>query len=109
MEILKTNRLDQRQTQQIVALENKCFIRDGLENHAYLTNDLNFDPQMPCFFLCYEGDALVAFLTAFAPERAQAEALGDALGVGGEPQVEARQRRFAAGEDFVARVEAVAA
>lgn len=73
MEILKTNRLDQRQTQQIVALENKCFIRDGLENHAYLTNDLNFDPQMPCFFLCYEGDALVAFLTAFAPERAQAE------------------------------------
>lgn len=73
MDIVKTNLLNEEQVQQVIELENKCFLRDGLENHAYLSNDLNYYQDMPCFFLGYLDGVLISFLTVFAPEQDQAE------------------------------------
>ena len=73
--ILQTNKLSEIQIQEITALENRAFEKDGLENHSYLSNNLNMYPDMPCFFLGYEEDTLVGFLTAFVPEKDNAEIL----------------------------------
>jgi len=73
MEIVKTNILSQQQTAQIKALEDLCFAADGLENHAFLSNELNFEKSLCCFFLGIENGEPVAFLSVFAPSRAEAE------------------------------------
>lgn len=73
MEIVKTNVLTQQQTALIKALEDFCFAADGLENHAFLSNELNFEKKFPCFFLGFENGEPVAFLSVFAPSRAEAE------------------------------------
>lgn len=73
MDIVKTNVLTKSQQSQIKALEDLCFAADGLECHAFLSNELNFDRNLDCFFLGYENGEPVAFLSVFAPSRAEAE------------------------------------
>jgi ribosomal protein S18 acetylase RimI-like enzyme len=44
-----------------------------LQNEAFLSNELNFNKDLPCFFLGYENSELIAFLSAFIPMENEAE------------------------------------
>ncbi len=73
VEINRANTLTETQIAQVQALEQLCFAEDALENHAYLSNEINFDPTVPVFYLAYENAALIGFLTFFIPTRDEAE------------------------------------
>ncbi len=75
MRIEKTNELNEKQTKQINELENVCFAFENLQNHAFLSNEINFDKKFPCFYLGYEGEKLISFLTTFVPSKMEAEIL----------------------------------
>lgn len=73
MIIEKTNKLTEDQMARILNLENAAFREDGLENHAFLSNEINFNKKLPCFYMGYEKDELVTFLTTFIPTSYEAE------------------------------------
>ena len=77
--IFETAVLTPRQTEQVRALEQAACAPEALENGAWLSNELNFDRALPCFYLAWPQDAPgpedapAAFLTLFLPTREQAE------------------------------------
>ena len=71
--ILETCNLTPEQCSEIKNLETLCYRQDGLGNHAWLSNEINFDKEFPCFYLGYAGKELVAFLTIFIPTSQEAE------------------------------------
>ncbi|MEG0541562.1 MAG: GNAT family N-acetyltransferase [Angelakisella sp.] len=73
MRIEKTNVLTMEQIKAVSDLEKAAFKKHRLENHAFLSNDINFDKRIPCFYMGYDGDRLVAFLSFFIPTQQEAE------------------------------------
>ncbi|MFZ2540025.1 MAG: GNAT family N-acetyltransferase [Oscillospiraceae bacterium] len=73
MTILKQTTLTEEQTTQIRALEQLCKSYDGLKSSLYLSGEINFDKNMNCFFLLYDENVLVSFLTIFCPTKCEAE------------------------------------
>ncbi len=73
MNIFRTNSLSEVQKDQIKELERISFAEDGLENHALLTNELNYYREIPCYYLGYEAEQLIAFLSFFEPDKEEAE------------------------------------
>ena len=61
------------QCAEIEALQSAVYTAEGLQNTAWLSNEINFDRSIPCFFLGYEDDILAAFLTLFLPTREEGE------------------------------------
>ena len=76
MEIIQTNILSAQQIQSIKSLQKLCFELEWLENEPFLSNELNTDLDLPCFFLCFEDHRLVGFLSAFFPTRDEVEING---------------------------------
>jgi len=75
MKIKKVNELNETQIKEINELENVCFALENLQNHAFLSNEINFDRKFPCFYLGYEEEKLISFLTTFVPSKMEAEIL----------------------------------
>ncbi|WMJ24144.1 GNAT family N-acetyltransferase [Paludicola sp. MB14-C6] len=73
MKIIETNILDAMQIHDITILIKDCFAYDGLQNEAFLSNEINFNQNLACFYLGYEDSKLVAFLTTFMPQSHEAE------------------------------------
>ena len=73
MRIDKVNELTEEQKKQIEELESMCFEKEGLENHLFLSNEINYDRSIPVFYMAYEKDQLIGFLTIFIPTREEAE------------------------------------
>ncbi|MEG2073649.1 MAG: GNAT family N-acetyltransferase [Angelakisella sp.] len=73
MRIEQTNALTLEQIKAIGELEKAAFKKYSLENHAFLSNEINFDKRVPSFYMGYEGERLVAFLTFFIPSKQEAE------------------------------------
>ena len=73
MELLKTHALTPEQIADIRALEDACRRAEPFGRQAFLSAELNFHPEMDCFFLLYEGADPAGFLSLFQPEQAQAE------------------------------------
>lgn len=73
MRIKKTNILTKEEESEIVSLENRVLKNDILEYRAFLSNEINFNKSLPCFYMYYEGDELIAFLTTFMPSSSEAE------------------------------------
>ncbi len=76
MHSIKTNSLNEQQTVAVRNLQKICFQLEGLENEIVLSNSLNIDPTLPCFFLQYEKDTLVGFLSTFFPTEDEIEVNG---------------------------------
>ena len=64
--IQSTNTLNDHQLLEAKALIAICQKYDGTFRDPYLSNMLNFDPDMPAFFLYYEKGELVGLLTVYA-------------------------------------------
>ena len=73
MKILSTSTLNQAQQSAVRDLEEICRAHDHVHTVAFLSNEINFDPAAPCFFLGYENETLIGFLTLFMPTREEAE------------------------------------
>lgn len=76
MELRQTNRLTEAQTAKIRELEAVCARTDGADSRISLDNGINVVPEMDCFFLLSEGDALIGIISVFAPTRDVAEVSG---------------------------------
>ena len=66
--IQSTNTLNDHQLLEAKALIAICRNYDGTFRDPYLSNMLNFDPDMPAFFLYYEKGELVGLLTVYADD-----------------------------------------
>nr|WP_319489957.1 GNAT family N-acetyltransferase [uncultured Caproiciproducens sp.] len=71
--IIQRNKLNAEQTNQIRDLEKICQEYDGLKRLVFLSNEINFDQKIDCFYLLYEEDRLIAFLSLFIPLAEEAE------------------------------------
>ena len=67
--IQATNILKDHQLLEAKALIATCQNYDGTFREPYLSNMLNFDPNMPAFFLYYEKGELVGLLTVYADDQ----------------------------------------
>ena len=67
--IQSTNTLNDHQLLEAKALIAVCQNYDGTFRDPYLSNMLNFDPDMPAFFLYYEKGELVGLLTVYADDQ----------------------------------------
>lgn len=76
MKIEIINELNEEQKIEIEELEKICNEKDSLENKAFLSNEINFNKNIPCFFLGYEGPKLISFLTTFIPQINEVEIMG---------------------------------
>ena len=63
------NKLSQEELSEAKKLIKCCQAYDGTYRAPYLSNMLNFDPDMPAFFLYYEKGELVGLLTVYADDQ----------------------------------------
>ena len=63
------NKLSQEELSEAKKLINCCQNYDGTYRDPYLSNMINFDPNMPAFFLYYEKGELVGLLTVYADDQ----------------------------------------
>ena len=63
------NKLSQEELSEAKKLINYCQNHDGTYRDPYLSNMLNFDPNMLAFFLYYEKGELVGLLTVYADDQ----------------------------------------
>ena len=63
------NKLSQEELSEAKKLIDCCQAYDGTYRDPYLSNMLNFDPNMPAFFLYYEKGELVGLLTVYADDQ----------------------------------------
>lgn len=66
--IQATHTLNDHQLGEAKALIAICQDDDGTFRDPYLSNMLNFDPDMPAFFLYYEKGELIGLLTVYADD-----------------------------------------
>ena len=63
------NKLSQEELSEAKKLIKCCQNYDGTYRDPYLSNMLNFDPNIPAFFLYYEKGELVGLLTVYADDQ----------------------------------------
>jgi len=73
VQILELRELDKNQIKEIENLEETCKNYDKTKGGAFLSNEINFDKEINCFFLLYEKEILVSFLAMFIPTSQEAE------------------------------------
>ena len=64
--IRATNQLTEQERKSAKALIASCQAHDQTFREPYLSNMLNFDPNMPGFFLYYQEGELLGLLTVYA-------------------------------------------
>ena len=73
MQILELRELDKNQIEDIKNLEGICQRYDKTKGSAFLSNEINFSKEVNCFFLLYEEETLVSFISMFIPTSKEAE------------------------------------
>lgn len=66
--LIVTNKINSAEIVAAGKLIHACQEYDGSYRSPYLSNMLNFDPNMPAFFLYYEAQELVGLLTVYADD-----------------------------------------
>nr|WP_319776501.1 GNAT family N-acetyltransferase [uncultured Sphaerochaeta sp.] len=73
MNIVQCNTLTSEQKKHIEELYAHCCLQEPLTQELFLVNDMNIEPEKPCFFLGYEAAQLISVLTAFFPTKEEIE------------------------------------
>ena len=73
MKIKISNLLTKTEKDEVIALQAKCNEFDHLKKEAYLSTEINVSRNFPSFFMGYEGNELMAFITTFMPDSSAAE------------------------------------
>ncbi len=75
MRIHKTAILNDVEVKEIQALEEIALAPEKLQNKVWLSSQMNFNSNIPCFFLLYESNELISFLSLFMPTKEEAEVI----------------------------------
>lgn len=73
MKILELQNLNEEYIKDIKKLEKTCKEYDGMSGDAFLSNELNFNKDIKCYFLLCEGETLISFIYMFMPTPKEAE------------------------------------
>lgn len=73
MEIQSLTALTSGQINQIQKLQQICMEHDQQGRGLFLSNDINYHKEMPCFFLAYQNETLMGIAVVFAPTMDTAE------------------------------------
>lgn len=57
----------------VLKLLESCQEAYDTEEVCFLEEEMNYDPDIPCYYLAYEEDRLVCFLSVFIPDELSAE------------------------------------
>lgn len=76
MKIQILNHLNEKQLKKVQALLDACRDYEPVTLTPLLTAESCFDPGLPCFYLLYESNELVSFLSLFLPDQYYGEAMG---------------------------------
>ncbi len=76
MTITATEQLSTSQQREVELLEEVVKDEEGLQSRLFLSNRLNWNPDVPCFFLLHHDQILVSFLSAFFPTPEEVEFSG---------------------------------
>lgn len=76
MKIQILNRLNEKQLKKVQTLLDACKDYEPVTLTPPLTADSCFDSALPCFYLLYENNELVSFLSLFLPDQYYGEAMG---------------------------------
>lgn len=73
MPILNIFKLSEKQLEEVRVLETLCKQKENLQASAFISNEQNYDKELPCFFLLYHNNELISFLSLFLPSKSEAE------------------------------------
>lgn len=73
MKIIELQTISKSQHEDIENLEAICKKHDKLKVDVFLSNELNFNKEIKCYYLLYEEDTLISFLYMFMPTAKEAE------------------------------------
>lgn len=76
MNIFITNSLSLSQYNDITELTEECSKADNVHGISFMEQELNEIEEFPCFYLMYDGDRLVSYLSIFIPDEVQCEIYG---------------------------------
>lgn len=76
MKIQILNRLNEKQLKKVRTLLDACRDYEPITLTPPMTADSCFQPGLPCFYLLYENNELVSFLSLFLPDPYYGEAMG---------------------------------
>ena len=76
MQIKKTNQLTRKQIKEVMELIAECRTVEPTTITPNMTNEGNFDENLPCMFLCYEQGFLISFVSIFMPSPYYGEVVG---------------------------------
>lgn len=76
MKIQKLKYLNPKQEKKVRDLIKECQDYEPITLMPSLTNQDNYDPSMPCFYLLYDNQELLSFLSLFLPSESYGEAMG---------------------------------
>ena len=79
MNIFVTNRLTSNQYHDVLELTEKCANADGTHGISFLEQELNEIEEFPCFYMMYDVDRLVSYVSVFIPDENQCEIYGGTL------------------------------
>ncbi len=71
--IFATTELSEEIMNDVLKLLEKCQDAYDTEEVCFLEDEMNFDPDIPCYYLAYEEDRLICFLSVFMPDELSAE------------------------------------
>lgn len=75
MKLQKLNRLNPKQLKKVEDLIKTCKDFEPVTLTPSLSSELNFDPNLNCFFLLTDNGELISFLSLFLPEEGYGEAI----------------------------------
>ena len=73
MQLQKRTVLNEIEKNQINELVRLCNQHDKTYTQIYLSNQFNYYPDLPAFFLAYDGESLAGILNIYADEAEDAE------------------------------------
>lgn len=76
MVIKKVNKLNKKQIKDVMELLTQCRAEEPTTITPTLTNEGNFDPDLPCMFLCEENGYLISFVSIYMPSPYYGEVVG---------------------------------
>ena len=79
MNIFVTNTLSSNQYHEAMELTELCSKADGTHGISFLEQELNEIEEFPCFYMMYDGNRLVSYLSVFIPDDDQCEIYGGTL------------------------------
>jgi len=71
--ILTTTELSDSCMNDVLALLDLCQQEYDTEEVCFLESEMNYDPDLPCYYLAYEDDKLICFLSVFIPDEMSCE------------------------------------